>query len=140
MPSWAHQRISTYALTAAEPTRIDLTTEYKLYAAWEPAVDPTPAVTGFSLTQARAGEAEISAHRLSLVSTTFHQWEPDRSSVRLWAEPKAIETLLLKTQGLIRIDGDCMTYIVSNPGGPRPASFDTTPGDGLTLVTLRRVR
>ena len=44
--------------------------------------------------------------------------------------PPPLPSLTLKTQGLIRIDGDRMTYIVSNPDGPRPTNFETTPGPG----------
>jgi hypothetical protein len=138
VPSWAHQRATAYELTAGDPTRIDLTTEYKMYAAAE-LVDLSPVLSGFAYTTASHFEWDIQARRASLLSTSMHQ-HVIRPPLQIFPEPKVLWTDVLKTQGLIRLDGDRMTYIVSNPGGPRPASFDTAPGDGLTKVTLRRVK
>jgi hypothetical protein len=141
VPGSEHPRTTTYELTAGDPAKIDLQTRCNRYAAtylWEPPVDPTPAVTGFALTAAKNGEAEIAAHRRSL-SSVQPSW-PTRDVTELTLpQPQVLDVVTLKTQGLIRVDGDRMTYIVSNPGGPRPASFETTPGDGLTKVVLRRL-
>lgn len=135
MPSLAHQRTTTYVLTGGDPAKIDLTTEYKLFALLEPPADALHALTGCALPFARSAEAEAVAHRLSLLLTSIRPWADVPAP-----EPRVVETVTLKTQGVIRIDGDRLTYVVSNPGGPRPTSFHTTPGDGLTKVTLVRVR
>ena len=118
VPRVAHQRTTTYELTPGDPPRIDLTTEYRSPvwpAELNPPADPTPAVVGFAFAFAQTGQETLEVAQPLLTSLT------------------------LKTQGLIRVRGGRMTYIVSNPGGPRPASFDTRPGDGLTRVTLERV-
>jgi hypothetical protein len=46
----------------------------------------------------------------------------------------------MSTKGLMTVHGDRMTYIITQPGGERPTSFDSAPGQFLTKVTLRRVR
>lgn len=44
----------------------------------------------------------------------------------------------IQTQALFEIVGDELRYSVAPPGRTRPAEFATHPGDGLTLVTLKR--
>ena len=44
----------------------------------------------------------------------------------------------LHTRGIYSLQGDVLTYCVAGPGGPRPAEFATTKGDGRTLVVLKR--
>lgn len=140
MPGSEHQRTTTYKLTDGDPTLIDLTTTYTFTG------DPeqVAAITGTAYFQARNQEERLSDHE-------FPWWagEADlpgqnikilRGFTPVGSGTWAQRTVVLSTQGLIRIDGDRMTYIVSNPGGPRPVSFDTNPGDGLTKVTLVRVR
>lgn len=140
MPGSEHQRTTTYTLTAGDPMLIDLTTTYSFPGRPE----QVAAITGTAYFEARdqeeqprgqafpwwAGEAGIPGQNI-MIRRGFSPFGEN-----IWAE----RTLILKSQGLIRVDSDRMTYIVSNPGGPRPASFDTTPGDGLTKVSLRRVR
>ena len=45
---------------------------------------------------------------------------------------------VLKTKSICRLHGDSLTYCVGSPGQSRPARFATAPGDGNTLVVLRR--
>jgi hypothetical protein len=45
----------------------------------------------------------------------------------------------LYTKAIYELHKDNLTYCVAAPGRARPTSFATTPGDGCTLVTLRRV-
>ncbi len=45
----------------------------------------------------------------------------------------------VQTKAICALDGDFLEYCVAPPGQPRPAEFATQLGDGLTLVTLRRV-
>jgi uncharacterized protein (TIGR03067 family) len=42
--------------------------------------------------------------------------------------------------GLYRIEGDVLTICRSAPGKPRPSSFSSEPGSGLTLMSCRRVQ
>ncbi len=125
MPRAAHQRTTTYELLAGDPMRIELTTVYRPPPEGLTASDP------FTLSFAR-----MDAPRLAVVGSAF----ATRVQVITPADMTGLPAEGLKTQGLIRVRGDRMMYIVSNPGGPRPESFDTRPGDGLTKVTLKRVR
>jgi hypothetical protein len=44
----------------------------------------------------------------------------------------------LHTTGNYSVRGDMLRYSVAPSGRPRPADFTTEPGDGLTVVELRR--
>jgi hypothetical protein len=44
----------------------------------------------------------------------------------------------LRTTGVYSVRGDTLQYSVAGPGRPRPADFTTQPGDGRTVVVLRR--
>lgn len=44
----------------------------------------------------------------------------------------------LHTKAIYKMEGDRLTYCVAAPGQPRPTEFTTRPGDGNTLVVLRR--
>lgn len=45
-----------------------------------------------------------------------------------------------KTQlGIYEIDGPLLRLCFGTPGGPRPADFETRPGDGRTLAVWKRV-
>ena len=45
----------------------------------------------------------------------------------------------VRTFAIYQLDGDDLTYCIAEPGRPRPTDFTTAPGDGRTLVTLRRI-
>ncbi|MCI0681000.1 MAG: hypothetical protein L0Y71_02755 [Gemmataceae bacterium] len=44
----------------------------------------------------------------------------------------------IHTRAIFEIVGDKLRYCVAPPGRPRPTEFATYPGDGLTLVVLKR--
>jgi hypothetical protein len=44
----------------------------------------------------------------------------------------------VQTFAIYQLNGDHLTYCIGEPGRPRPTDFTTAPGDGRTLVTLRR--
>ena len=44
----------------------------------------------------------------------------------------------LFTKAIYELRGDVLTYCVAAPGRARPTAFATTPGDGCTLVVLKR--
>jgi uncharacterized protein (TIGR03067 family) len=45
----------------------------------------------------------------------------------------------LYTKAIFELHGDHLTYCVAAPDLPRPAAFETSKGDGRTLVVLKRV-
>jgi uncharacterized protein (TIGR03067 family) len=45
----------------------------------------------------------------------------------------------LHTKAIYELQGDALKYCIGAPGIPRPTAFTTTPGDGRTLVVLRRL-
>jgi len=46
----------------------------------------------------------------------------------------------VRTLAIYRLSGDDLVYNVAPPGRERPTVLVTRPGDGLTLVHLKRVR
>lgn len=73
----------------------------------------------------------------------------DRSTfVVINTRPKSIDLTtryvgkqdIVETKSIYAVHGDRLIYCVAPPGQPRPEEFFTRNGDGLTLVTLRRVR
>jgi hypothetical protein len=46
----------------------------------------------------------------------------------------------VQTLAIYHVTGDQLTYNVAPPGRDRPTEFATKPGDGLTLVHLKRVQ
>jgi uncharacterized protein (TIGR03067 family) len=46
----------------------------------------------------------------------------------------------LHTKAIYVLHGDELTYCVAPPGQARPTAFTTRSADGLTLVTLKRLR
>ena len=46
----------------------------------------------------------------------------------------------VQTKAIFTVKGDDLRYNVAPPGRDRPTEFATQPGDGLTLVHLKRVR
>jgi uncharacterized protein (TIGR03067 family) len=44
----------------------------------------------------------------------------------------------LYTKAIYELRGDVLTYCVAAPGRARPTTLTTTPGDGCTLVVLKR--
>jgi uncharacterized protein (TIGR03067 family) len=45
----------------------------------------------------------------------------------------------LHTKAIYEVDAGTLRYCVGAPGQPRPETLATKPGDGATLVVLRRV-
>jgi uncharacterized protein (TIGR03067 family) len=44
-----------------------------------------------------------------------------------------------KVLGIVKVEGDRVTYCWAQSGQPRPTAFTTGPNSGLTLFVLRRV-
>ena len=119
------QRTTTYHLTAGEPMLIDLQTRY--HGITIKKVETTPALTGAFTNPSPTGSP--TSNSLS----NAHTPAP--------ADPVGILDLFdLATKGLVQFNGHRLTYIISNPGSPRPTSFESVPGQLLTKVTLRRMK
>ena len=119
---------------AAVDTRTDLE---KLQGDWT--------TTSMSMNGMEAGPADLAAVQLQFRGDQVNFPFDSECKLDATAERKQIDLTchLLGPPnnfmlGIYEIDGDELKLCLGPPGGERPTSFETPPGSGRTLMTLKR--